>query len=236
LNLHFSVPRIYFEDREGGTLQGSGGFKLGEFGRPIGEINLDAKKIKLMDRSDYEGTASGNIGFMSLADTASVTGALVLDEVEVKNFTAAAANVIVIDVEEINAPPRAKTSTQTQQNTVPITLDLSVKAPRKIFIRSRGLDAELSIDTRLMGTVNDIDLKGQADIIRGSYRLAGKTIEIDTGSIVFDGPISQGDLNLTAKVETTNINAEIYVTRLALPNLESVLTKTAERLSRVGAI
>ena len=210
-NDSFSVPRIYFEDREGGTLQGSGGFKLGEFGRPIGEINLDAKKIKLMDRSDYEGTASGNIGFMSLADTASVTGALVLDEVEVKNFTAAAANVIVIDVEEINAPPRAKTFTQTQQNTVPIIIDLSVKAPRKIFIRSRGLDAELSIDTRLMGTVNDIDLKGQADIIRGSYKLAGKTIEIDTGSIVFDGPISQGDLNLTAKVETTNINAEIII-------------------------
>ena len=210
-NDSFSVPRIYFEDREGGTLQGSGGFKLGEFGRPIGEINLDAKKIKLMDRNDYGGTASGNIEFVNLADKASVTGALVLDEVEVKNFTAAAASVIVIDVEEINAPPRAKTFTQTQQNTVPIIIDLSVKAPRKIFIRSRGLDAELSIDTRLMGTVNDIDLKGQADIIRGSYKLAGKTIEIDTGSIVFDGPISQGDLNLTAKVETTNINAEIII-------------------------
>ena len=210
-NDNLTVPRIYFEDRQGGTLQGSGRFKLGEFGRLIGEIDLEAKKIKLIDRSDYEGTASSKIGFKSEVEKASVTGSLFLDEVQVKTFTAAEANVIVIDVEEINAPERRETPAQTQQNILPTTLDLSVEAPRKIYIRSRGLDAELSLDTRLTGTVNDIALKGQADVIRGSYRLAGKTIEIDTGNIIFDGPISQGRLNFTAAIETTNINAEIII-------------------------
>ncbi len=214
-NDNVSVPRIYFEDRQGGTLKGKGEFKLGEFGRPVGDIGLTAQKFKVMDRSDYEGIASGNILFKSEAKTASVTGDLILDEVEVKAFGEAQASVIVIDVEEINAPPRPVTPLQPQPNIMPTTLDLSIKAPRKIYIRSRGLDAELSLDTRLTGTANDFALEGQADVIRGSYRLAGKTIEIDTGRILFDGPISQARLDFKAGVETTNITAEITVSGTA---------------------
>ena len=210
-NDSLSVPRIYFEDRQGGTLMGSGAFKLGEFGRPVGDIVLNAKKLKIIDRSDYVGTASGKIEYESKIKSAAVTGALVLDEVQIRTFGNSAAGVITIDVEEINAPPRPKTPVKDARKAIPTSLGVTIKAPRKIFVRSRGLDAELSLDAMISGTLDDIALEGRAEVVRGNYKLAGKTINIDTGSVIFNGPVSEARVSFEAAVDTTNITAAVTV-------------------------
>lgn len=66
-------------------------------------------------------------------------------------------------------------------------LDLLIRAPNQIFIRGRGLDAELGGRLRLTGTTANIVPLGQFDLIRGRLDLLGKRFTFDDGSISLQG-------------------------------------------------
>ena len=80
-------------------------------------------------------------------------------------------------------------------------LDINVIAERRIFIRGRGLDAELGGSLQLAGTTGNIIPLGQFDLIRGRFDILGRRLELTEGSISL-----QGDFNavvrLVAETET----------------------------------
>ena len=80
-------------------------------------------------------------------------------------------------------------------------LDINVIAERRIFIRGRGLDAELGGSLRLVGTTGNIIPLGQFDLIRGRFDILGRRLDLTEGSISL-----QGDFNaivrLVAETET----------------------------------
>ncbi len=66
-------------------------------------------------------------------------------------------------------------------------LDLLIRAPDQIFLRGRGLDAELGGRLRLTGTTTDVVPVGQFDLIRGRLDILGKRLVLDEGSIRLQG-------------------------------------------------
>ena len=80
-------------------------------------------------------------------------------------------------------------------------LDINVIAERRIFIRGRGLDAELGGSLQLAGTTGNIIPLGQFDLIRGRFDILGRRLTLTEGSISL-----QGDFNaivrLVAETET----------------------------------
>jgi translocation and assembly module TamB len=68
-----------------------------------------------------------------------------------------------------------------------IPLDITLDAPQQIFVRGRGLDAELGGKLQIFGTTADPRTSGSIDLRRGSFSLAGQTLTFTSGSVSFNG-------------------------------------------------
>ena len=69
----------------------------------------------------------------------------------------------------------------------PSSLDLTIDAPNRIFIRGRGLDAELGGSLRLTGTTADVIPIGQFNLIRGRLDLLGNRFALNEGFASLQG-------------------------------------------------
>ncbi len=87
-------------------------------------------------------------------------------------------------------PPRPAQTTRVR---LAITLD----APSQIFIRGHGLDAELGGTLTLGGTTASPQVGGGFDMRRGSFSLAGTTLNFTSGKVGFDGT------SVTNKIDPT---------------------------------
>ncbi len=68
-------------------------------------------------------------------------------------------------------------------------LDILVNAPNRIFVRGRGLDAELGGNLRLTGSTNQLLSVGRFELIRGRLDILGKRFLLDEGSVQFQGDL-----------------------------------------------
>ncbi|WP_296419783.1 translocation/assembly module TamB domain-containing protein [Pseudooctadecabacter sp.] len=80
-------------------------------------------------------------------------------------------------------------------------LDLLIRAPSQIFVRGRGLDAELGGQLRLTGTTNAVIPVGRFDLVRGRLSILGQRFELDEGFAQLQGDFSPF-LRLVARTET----------------------------------
>jgi len=93
----------------------------------------------------------------------------------------------------------------------PLELDVQVVAPRAIFVRGRGLEAELSGDIRILGTLADPRVTGAFNLRRGSFDLAGRNLSLDRGAARFDTGtlIPSLDFLATSRTRTHTITLTI---------------------------
>jgi translocation and assembly module TamB len=94
---------------------------------------------------------------------------------------------------------------------LPMALDVTIAAPRAIFIRGRGLDAELGGELTLRGTVAAPIPSGGFRLRRGSFDLAGRRLDFSRGVIGFDSASFSPSLDFlaTARSRTHTINLTI---------------------------
>lgn len=211
-NTQLSVTDIYFIDAKDGVAKGQGDFTLGELGRPIGQISLSTTKFNVIDRRDMSARISGSARYESLAKSATISGVINVGEAEVKQITAGSnASVIEIAVEEINRPDGLNQAIEISRPSFPTNLDIKVRAPRRIFVRSKGLDVELSADVTVTGTVDNPVITGVAEVERGGYKIAGKELRFSEGSVEFDGPLASARVLLKASAQTSNLTASVEI-------------------------
>ncbi|MCX7560756.1 translocation/assembly module TamB domain-containing protein [Sulfitobacter sp. F26204] len=72
---------------------------------------------------------------------------------------------------------------------VGLGLNVRVNAPSRIFVRGRGLDAELGGALTLTGTTNRIISAGRFDLLRGRLDILGKRFDLVEGAIQFQGDL-----------------------------------------------
>lgn len=68
-------------------------------------------------------------------------------------------------------------------------LNVGIAAPNRIFVRGRGLDAELGGNLRLTGTTQRMISAGRFDLLRGRLDILGKRFDLEEGSIQFQGDL-----------------------------------------------
>ena len=68
-------------------------------------------------------------------------------------------------------------------------LNVVIDAPRRIFLRGRGLDAELGGSVTLGGTLRAISPNGGIELIRGRLDLLGKRLELSEARLVLEGDL-----------------------------------------------
>jgi translocation and assembly module TamB len=90
-----------------------------------------------------------------------------------------------------------------------VNLDLTLKAPSRVFVRGRGLDSEFYGQFHVGGTAAAPRPDGRLRMRRGIFNLVGKTLDFSNGTIGLDG---SGKLDPTLDFTATNITADTTAT------------------------
>jgi translocation and assembly module TamB len=87
-------------------------------------------------------------------------------------------------------------------------LDLSLAAPRNVYIRGQGVDAELGGELQVAGNLDQPAITGGFNLIRGEYVLVGQTLKFSRGRIGLDGAAGlDPTLDLEARVTAAGSTA-----------------------------
>lgn len=91
------------------------------------------------------------------------------------------------------------------------SLDLAIDAPSRVFVRGRGIDAELGGQVRLSGTTNDMRANGAFELRRGRLSILTQRLDFTRGRITFGGADLVPDLDFVAETRATDIVATIGI-------------------------
>ena len=105
-------------------------------------------------------------------------------------------------------------------------IDLQLLAPARIFVRGRGIDAELGGRLKITGPVTALVPIGAFELRRGRVAILGRRIEFESGTMRLIGSFDP-IINFTASTRADDITAIIRVIGSA-SNPEVVLTSTPE--------
>ena len=199
------------EDGQGGSISGAGRISLARDG--VGSFKLDMKSFRLIDNDLASAVATGSATVNRSADgKIKLSGAVTLDRADVSAQTKTPAGVVAMDVVERNRPLDLDQGLQRRPTTGGMILDLDLKAPRRVFVRGRGLDVELSLNAHVGGTSLAPALSGVARVVRGEYDFAGKRFEFnDDGTVYLASQLDRIVLNLSATRQDTSLTAVVQI-------------------------
>lgn len=238
-------------DGHGGSVSGTGRISLAREGSS--SFRLDLKGFRLIDNDLATASATGQATIDRTADgKVRLSGALRLDRADVAARLPTPSGVVAMDVVEKNRPLDLPASLPPPSVGGGWALDVTLKAPRGVFLKGHGLDTELSLDARVTGTTAHPDLTGTARVVRGDYDFAGKRFEFDSASVVYlstkaeqvrlDLTATRDDPTLTASVRIRGTAAKPQITLTSTPSLpnDEVLSqvlfgRTASQLSPLEA-
>jgi translocation and assembly module TamB len=89
-------------------------------------------------------------------------------------------------------------------------LDLTLTAPGQVFVRGRGLDAELSGQLRLTGPTSDIIPQGGFELVRGRLDILNQRFTLDEGRIQMSGSFVPV-LRFVAETEANGITVRVIL-------------------------
>ena len=188
----------------GGGLSVNGGINL--TGSLPANIEVVLNNLALVDPRLFSTTLNGNIRFDGPATGgANIAGRIDIGETNVTvpstgltsigsippiTFVGAPADVIATRRKAGLEGADAGTDPAASGGGPSYGLNMFINAPNRIFVRGRGLDAELGGDLTLTGTTQRIISAGRFDLVRGRLDILGKRFDLDEGSIQFQGDLS----------------------------------------------
>ncbi|TMV08071.1 translocation/assembly module TamB [Ruegeria sediminis] len=190
--------------RAGGSFTVSGPVEL----KPPfnGQITVALNDLVLTDQLLYETSLNGQVTMSGpLAGNSAIAGQIDFGETNI-NLAAASGAVgaaPIPPIRHVNEPgpvlvTRERAGLVEQEGksgeASRISLDVSLLAPKAVFVRGRGVNAELGGRIHVGGTTKSISPSGQIDLIRGVLDILGRRLTLTKGVISLQG-------NLTPYIE-----------------------------------
>lgn len=186
----------------GGQLSVNGGLGLGD-ALPA-DIAIQLNDVVLIDPRLYRTSLSGGLRLSGpLSGGAAISGNIVIGETNVTVPSTGLTSIGDIPpIDHIGAPSgnietrrragllngdAASDPVQRGPAGPGFGLDINVNAPGRIFVRGRGLDAELGGTLRITGDTNNIVSSGRFELARGRLDILGKRFDLEEGSAQFQG-------------------------------------------------
>jgi translocation and assembly module TamB len=186
-------------------------------------ITLDA--LRLYDPELYETRVGGSLSLEGpLTGGARLAGSLQLGDTEIRvpasGFSASDAR---LDIAHRYEPPDVRTTRRRAQliadgskrsnagaGAAPIALDLTISAPSRIFIRGRGIDAELGGALRLSGTTANVIPSGGFSLIRGRMDILGKRLTLSRADMTLEGRLVP-EIAISASTDSGDVRTFVNV-------------------------
>ncbi len=205
--------------RAGGQFRVSGPITLS----PPFDASLSAQlsQIVITDNVSVESVADGQLAFEgSLLGGGTLSGQVTFGETEV-NIAALSGAVGAAPIPSIRHLGESAPVYRTLKyaglidkgngGDAPVYgLDLQLNAPNRIFVRGRGLQAELGGAIRVGGTTRNVVPSGQIKLLRGTFDILGRRLELDRGLITLQGRL-QPVMDFSASTTTSEGSATLLI-------------------------
>jgi len=159
-----------------------------------GDIRINLDDIIVSDPGFIESSLNGTFRLRGpLSNGATVAGQIDLGQTEIRIPDAVGASGADIPgLVHLNEPAPVRASriragliASDEATTVPgadYPLDVVISAPSRVFIRGRGLDAELGGRLRVTGSTQNIATQGRFELIRGRLDILGQRLTLSEAS------------------------------------------------------
>lgn len=212
------ISRLTGKLAGGGTLSGSGSVGI------AGGSGFPADLTITLDRAGYnDGTlvttiVSGTLTLKGpLLNGLVLGGNLTLDRSAITIPERLPASLTEINVKHKNAPPQVRAQMKALKadqggsgSSSTINLDLQVNAPNGIFVRGRGIDAELTGNLTIRGTAAVPVISGGFEMRRGRLEILTRRLDFNTGNITFGGGLVPVlDMEAQSSVGSTTVTVTV---------------------------
>ncbi|MBR0673573.1 translocation/assembly module TamB domain-containing protein, partial [Neoroseomonas soli] len=214
-----TIERLDARTPGGGTLGVTGTLSPFAPGLPV-EIAVTARGARPL-RSDLVSSAfDADLRFLGRAlEEARLAGRIAVQRMDITVPERLPASVQHLDgVRErgtrpagtppLNPPPPAGAPTGMPN----IALEIAVEAPRAVFVRGRGIDAEFGGTLGIGGTVAAPAVTGGLNLRRGNISVFDRRIDFRRGTIAFDAGTLVPSLDFLASSRAREVTANVTVT------------------------
>ena len=213
----------------GGSVSASG--TVGLTGGMPANLSVSINSARYADGDIFVATLSGGLTLTGNLTGSPVLGGSVL--VEQANITVPeglGGGAQLIEVEHRRTPgpvqqtlDRARINERTGASTggsgPNLLLDVTVNAPNQIFIRGRGLDAEVGGSVRITGPISAVQPVGAFSLNRGRLDILGRRVVFETGTVTLLGDLDP-QINFVARTEGDGITVFVIVSgRASAPDI-----------------
>ncbi|MBI1171151.1 translocation and assembly module protein TamB [bacterium] len=182
-------------------------------------ITLD--QVTLKDPQLFATTVNGDVSFRGpAAGGAAIAGQIALSKTELQiPSTGMVGGGDLPGLKHVNDSAAVKAtrtragigaSTATSRAGPGYALDLTISAPNQVFVRGRGLDAELGGTLVLKGTTDNIVPSGALNLIRGRLDILGRRLVLSEAQIQMQGALVPF-IHVLASVDSDGITASILI-------------------------
>ncbi len=189
-----------------------------------GDLAIALQRLTLRDPQLYTTTMNGALTVKGpLAGGAQIAGRVALTETELRvpstGFGGAGG---LPDLSHANEPAAVQATRARAGLTdsgaaaerggsgVSYGLDVVISAPNRLFLRGRGLDAELGGELRLLGSTSAVSPQGAFDLIRGRLDLLGKRLELTEARLEMQGRLIPY-IRVAAMTENDGITSGVLI-------------------------
>ncbi|MEP2717203.1 translocation/assembly module TamB domain-containing protein, partial [Pseudophaeobacter sp.] len=191
--------QITARPRDGGSLRVAGPVALMP---PFdGALQIGIRDMTVTDHLSYETLLNGDLSFAGqLASSSRLSGRIDVGETNI-NLNTAGGDISAAPIPPIRHIGETAAVRQTRAraglidssggsgSNSNIALDVLIDAPNRIYARGRGLNAELGGQIHLRGSSAALAPSGQISLVRGTFDILGRRLDLDEGRITLLGDL-----------------------------------------------
>jgi translocation and assembly module TamB len=177
-------------------------------------INATFDNARLARSESLGATATGKITITKSPDVQKIEGRLTIPKANYEIIRQGAAEVPELTGVRrksdmaTNGEPQAKPRRAFSN----FDLDLQIRADNQLFVSGMGLESEWSARVTVGGTTAAPDIRGNMEIVRGTYSFASRRFEISRGNIRFQGStLSNPSIDISANTTAEGVTAILNI-------------------------
>ncbi len=128
------------------------------------------------------------------------------------------------DVEVVGQKPEEIRVSARKQGPLPLDLDLKLDLGSKLTVRAFGFNGGVTGKLRVAtNPAGELTAQGRVEALRARFRAYGQELQVDPGILVFDGPIDNPGLDISAWRRHQQVEAGVKLTgTVQVPRVELI--------------
>ncbi len=211
------IDRIAGTSPKGGALSVQGALSLAPDGALSTALRLDLNGLKFDDRELVSGEVDGSVTLNGPLQSLQAAGTIHIKRLDVIVPSQMPRSIAELDLQHVHAPKdsyAARHATEAKTDAAPpatITLNLALQAANRIFVRGRGVDAQLGGSLVLRGTAAQPIANGGFEVVRGRLDILGRQLDFKHGKLFFNGSV-EPLLDMEAVADADGVTVSVTVT------------------------